>query len=102
MSVEPIDVPSKANYVAPNAAAGVAGASTKVKVISGIVGLILVAGTSTGVGLGLSGGGANATTTQATTIAATNPATATNLTTVANPTTVTNPTTVANPTTVGL
>ena len=78
MSVEPIDVPSKANYVAPNAAAGVAGASTKVKVISGIVGLILVAGTSTGVGLGLSGGGANATTTQDTTIAATNPVAATN------------------------
>ena len=78
MSVEHIDVPSKANHVAANAAAGVAGASTKVKVISGIVGLILVAGTSTGVGLGLSGGGANATTTQATTIAATNPVTATN------------------------
>ena len=42
MSVKPIDVPLKANYMTPNGAGGVAGASTKIKIGIAIFGLILV------------------------------------------------------------
>ena len=64
-SVVQIDnVPSKANYVAPNAA-GVAGASAKVKVGGAILALILTAGGITGGIVGTSGGVTNTTTTQA-------------------------------------